>query len=239
MIVFFLCITYVFNTIIDGGFNNLIQTIKTSKEKELDVLRKFNSKSHQSLSNTPQHVADLVLADTNLQNLDIDGYRYSTVQFGFVVFFSASFPLAPLFATIHNLIQKKIDANNLCTRYQRPFALRANGIGVWGHWIFYISYLGVALNAFILSFTSSYFHNYYLSRYENVAGRWVVRLAFMLVFEHAVLFVQFIVSNCLPSMSSKTFDAIKRKEWIESVVSDQDVTPLPCLNQIITISNES
>ena len=41
-------------------------------------------------------------------HISLDGYNAAVIQFGFVVFFSVSFPIAPLFAALHNLIQKRI-----------------------------------------------------------------------------------------------------------------------------------
>ena len=104
------------------------------------------------------------------------------------------------------------------TRYKRPFALQSGGIGVWESWLFFLAYVGVAINAFILSFTSNYFECRYLSQYDGTSGRWVARLTFMLVFEHAVLAVQLIVTSFLPAIPKKVAVTLKRQDYIEKLM---------------------
>ena len=41
-------------------------------------------------------------------HISLDGYNAAVIQFGFIVFFSVSFPIAPLFAALHNIVQKRI-----------------------------------------------------------------------------------------------------------------------------------
>lgn len=53
------------------------------------------------------------------------------VQFGYVLFFSMVFPLAPFVALITNLIQVRVDAYHLVATSQRPIAQKASGVGVW------------------------------------------------------------------------------------------------------------
>lgn len=61
------------------------------------------------------------------------------IQFGFVTLFVASFPLAPLFALLNNIIEIRLDAKKFVTELRRPVAVRAKDIGErlrdrWGSW---------------------------------------------------------------------------------------------------------
>lgn len=54
---------------------------------------------------------------------------FAVIQFGFVTLFVASFPLAPLFALLNNIIEIRLDAKKFVTELRRPVAIRAKDIG--------------------------------------------------------------------------------------------------------------
>uniref|UniRef100_A0A8B9CUL3 Anoctamin n=1 Tax=Anser brachyrhynchus TaxID=132585 RepID=A0A8B9CUL3_9AVES len=56
-------------------------------------------------------------------------YMEMIIQFGFVTLFVASFPLAPLFALLNNIIEIRLDAKKFVTELRRPVAVRAKDIG--------------------------------------------------------------------------------------------------------------
>ncbi|XP_077400619.1 anoctamin-2b isoform X4 [Vanacampus margaritifer] len=58
-------------------------------------------------------------------------YMEMIIQFGFVSLFVASFPLAPLFALLNNVIEIRLDAKKFVTELRRPVAARAKDIGIW------------------------------------------------------------------------------------------------------------
>ncbi|XP_044042469.1 anoctamin-2b isoform X4 [Siniperca chuatsi] len=58
-------------------------------------------------------------------------YMEMIIQFGFVSLFVASFPLAPLFALLNNIIEIRLDAKKFVTELRRPVAVRAKDIGIW------------------------------------------------------------------------------------------------------------
>lgn len=52
------------------------------------------------------------------------------IQFGFVTLFVASFPLAPVFALLNNVIEVRLDAKKFITELRRPDAVRTKDIGM-------------------------------------------------------------------------------------------------------------
>lgn len=56
-------------------------------------------------------------------------FSYLVIQFGMVTLFVASFPLAPLFALLNNVIEIRLDAKKFVTELRRPIAVRAKDIG--------------------------------------------------------------------------------------------------------------
>lgn len=55
----------------------------------------------------------------------------AVIQFGFVTLFVASFPLAPLFALLNNIIEIRLDAKKFVAELRRPDAARAKDIGTY------------------------------------------------------------------------------------------------------------
>lgn len=54
---------------------------------------------------------------------------FLVIQFGMVTLFVASFPLAPLFALLNNIIEIRLDAKKFVMELQRPIAAKAKDIG--------------------------------------------------------------------------------------------------------------
>ncbi|MGH0118831.1 UNVERIFIED_CONTAM: hypothetical protein FKN15_056218 [Acipenser sinensis] len=78
------------------------------------------------------------------------------IQFGFVTLFVASFPLAPLFALLNNVIEIRLDAKKFVTELRRPNAVRAKSIGIWYNILSGMGKFSVIINAFVISFTSDF-----------------------------------------------------------------------------------
>ncbi|XP_042166943.1 anoctamin-1-like [Oncorhynchus tshawytscha] len=83
-------------------------------------------------------------------------YMEMIIQYGFVTIFVASFPLAPLFALLNNVIEIRLDAAKFTTEIRRPDAVRCKDIGIWFNILIGISKFSVITNAFVISFTSDF-----------------------------------------------------------------------------------
>ncbi|XP_067902643.1 anoctamin-1a isoform X2 [Heterodontus francisci] len=83
-------------------------------------------------------------------------YMEMIIQFGFVTLFVASFPLAPLFALLNNVIEIRLDAKKFTSELRRPNASKAKDIGIWYNILRGIGKLAVIINAFVISFTSDF-----------------------------------------------------------------------------------
>uniref|UniRef100_A0A8B9LN81 Anoctamin n=1 Tax=Astyanax mexicanus TaxID=7994 RepID=A0A8B9LN81_ASTMX len=77
-------------------------------------------------------------------------------NFGMVTLFVASFPLAPLFALLNNVIEIRLDAKKFVTEFRRPIGARAKDIGIWYNLLRGLSKVAVIVNAFVISFTSDF-----------------------------------------------------------------------------------
>ncbi|KAG7521750.1 anoctamin-1-like [Solea senegalensis] len=83
-------------------------------------------------------------------------YMEMIIQYGFVSLFVASFPLAPAFALLNNVIEIRLDAAKFVTETRRPDAVRCKDIGIWYNILCGISKFSVITNAFVISFTSEF-----------------------------------------------------------------------------------
>uniref|UniRef100_A0A0N4ZJA1 Anoctamin n=1 Tax=Parastrongyloides trichosuri TaxID=131310 RepID=A0A0N4ZJA1_PARTI len=83
-------------------------------------------------------------------------YLEMVIQFGFVTFFAAAFPLAPFFAFINNIIEIRIDAMKFIEAFRRPMPGHTKNIGVWEKILEGMSHLSVPINGCIIAFTSDF-----------------------------------------------------------------------------------
>ncbi|KAM3869676.1 anoctamin-1-like [Diretmus argenteus] len=83
-------------------------------------------------------------------------YMEMIIQYGFVSLFVASFPLAPAFALLNNVIEIRLDAAKFVTEIRRPDPVRCKDIGIWYNILCGISKFSVITNAFVISFTSEF-----------------------------------------------------------------------------------
>ncbi|XP_032329364.1 anoctamin-2 isoform X3 [Camelus ferus] len=83
-------------------------------------------------------------------------YMEMIIQFGFVTLFVASFPLAPVFALLNNVIEVRLDAKKFVTELRRPDAVRTKDIGIWFDILSGIGKFSVISNAFVIAVTSDF-----------------------------------------------------------------------------------
>ncbi|XP_013873906.1 anoctamin-2b isoform X2 [Austrofundulus limnaeus] len=135
------------NNIFEIGIPKLKKLIRALKEKK--------STSKESDEERPPQQWNQDYALVPFEGLTPE-YMEMIIQFGFVSLFVASFPLAPLFALLNNVIEIRLDAKKLVTELRRPVAARAKDIGIWYNILSGMGKLSVIINAFVISFTSDF-----------------------------------------------------------------------------------
>ena len=83
-------------------------------------------------------------------------YLEMVLQYGFITLFVTAFPLAPAFALINNIIEIRLDADKLLTQTRRPYAARAEDIGIWYGILDALSTFAVITNGLVISLTSGF-----------------------------------------------------------------------------------
>uniref|UniRef100_A0A8C3TID0 Anoctamin n=1 Tax=Chelydra serpentina TaxID=8475 RepID=A0A8C3TID0_CHESE len=123
----------------------LIRYIKLKRQRSLDHEEHLKKKQRYEVDYNLEPFAGLT-----------PEYMEMIIQFGFVTLFVASFPLAPLFALLNNIIEIRLDAKKFVTELRRPVAVRAKDIGIWYNILRGVGKLAVIINAFVISFTSDF-----------------------------------------------------------------------------------
>ncbi|XP_014430071.2 anoctamin-1 isoform X3 [Pelodiscus sinensis] len=123
----------------------LIRYIKLKRQRPLDHEEHMKKKQRYEVDYNLEPFAGLT-----------PEYMEMIIQFGFVTLFVASFPLAPLFALLNNIIEIRLDAKKFVTELRRPVAVRAKDIGIWYNILRAVGKLAVIINAFVISFTSDF-----------------------------------------------------------------------------------
>ncbi len=72
-------------------------------------------------------------------NVLVMRYAEVVLQFGYITMFAPAFPLAPLFSMLCNLLELKINLNNMAYNNKRFIAMGASGIGSWSKIIEFLS----------------------------------------------------------------------------------------------------
>ncbi|CEM22113.1 unnamed protein product [Vitrella brassicaformis CCMP3155] len=122
-----------------------------------------------------------------------DDFESMIVQFGYVVMFSAIFPLAPLLALIGNLLELRTFVIGRITHERRPLPERATGIGPWQPIYEFFSIFSVVANLIVLWFTE----NPTPEECDSKAGG--MGLTHWVIVEHLLILVKLIVAVCVPN----------------------------------------
>ncbi|KAL6478844.1 hypothetical protein MHYP_G00122770 [Metynnis hypsauchen] len=138
------------NNVFEIAIPKLKKMYRTYKEE-----KEGGEKKKSKDPNRPRHRWDLDYELEPYEGLSPE-YMEMIIQYGFVTLFVASFPLAPVFALLNNVIEIRLDAAKFVNEIRRPDAVRAKEIGIWYNILSGISKFAVITNAFVISFTSEF-----------------------------------------------------------------------------------
>jgi uncharacterized membrane protein YhaH (DUF805 family) len=119
--------------------------------------------------------------------------------------------LAPLVALLTNIFDLRLDAKRLVWHTRRPVAEIAHNIGIWQQLLVFINFVAVVSNGFLIAYTSD-FGKKVSEEYGEEGRLWLI-----IVFEHVVFIIMFIVSFCIPDVPR----AVKKAKQREKIVVDQ------------------
>ncbi|CAH1119326.1 unnamed protein product [Phaedon cochleariae] len=118
----------------------------------------------------PQYEIEYKLLPTNRYFLTTE-FSEMVIQFGFVTFFVAAFPLAPLCSLLNNILEMRLDAFKMIALYRRPLPRKASGIGAWDGVLLGLTYISCATNGMVIAFTSDFVsRRQYFNKFSHLRG---------------------------------------------------------------------
>ncbi|KAJ3177944.1 Anoctamin-7 [Geranomyces variabilis] len=155
---------------------------------------------------TPQYVRDETLFEYDDDTL-CDDYGMTVIQFGYIALFSCAFPLAPVFAILNNFVEIRVDSYKMLFEYRRPWAQRAQSIGLWTPIMTSISTISAPLNALVIAFSSTAFDRF--AQRVAPGNTLAVKLGFVIVFEHTVLGLKALCKTLVPAVPGVVKKAVR------------------------------
>ncbi|RIA84496.1 calcium-activated chloride channel-domain-containing protein [Glomus cerebriforme] len=203
----------------------LLNKWNSAKSADWDTLVKKYADSGRKNSEVPQWVEDdhLPASDESIMT----EYEEMVIQFGFLALFGVAFPLAPLFAWINNITEIRSDAFKYIKALQRPVGHRAEDLGMWEKILTIISFIAVLTNAIIIAFHSIWMENQFKKYTDGDNNKLlVIKLGFVLAFEHFVFIIKLIFAYTIPDVSETVKIAIERERYLSRLVLEGDVPAL-------------
>lgn len=148
----------------------------------------------------------------SLGDFTVGEYTEKVIQYGFLMLFAASLPLAPLLALLTNFVDIRVDAKRMLWWYRRPLATIAEDIGTWFIILQFVNFCGVVSNGFLIGFTSSWGRSQ-----DKYTQLWIV-----LGFEHIVFALKFILAYIIPDVPREIQLASRKNMHHMTVVMRKD-----------------
>ncbi|XP_064636071.1 anoctamin-7-like isoform X3 [Lineus longissimus] len=185
------------------------------------------NKIHASMMETdiydPNEYIERERLKPELEDFTLSEYTEKVIQYGYLMLFSASLPLAPLIALLTNLIDASVDAKRMIWWYRRPVAYISQDIGMWYGILEFVNICGVVSNAFLIAFTSSYGRNNFplLSQ----------KLWFIIGFENLVVAVRMTAAWCIPDSPELLINSRREKYQVARIMESGDDKELGVLRK--------
>lgn len=140
------------------------------------------------------------------------------VQMGYVVLFSAAFPLAGLCALANNILEIRSDAFKLAHVHQRPFGQRVANIGTWQNALSLLSLAAVIVNCALIGLSGQ------VSRlWPGLSSTQTVVL--IVALEHVMLGLRSALTWLLPELPSWLAAEIARAEHCRREMQCKGTSP--------------
>lgn len=142
------------------------------------------------------------------------------VQMGYVVLFSAAFPLAGVCALLNNLLEIRSDAFKLAHVHQRPFGQRVANIGTWQNAVGFLGLAAVIVNCALIGLSGQ------VSRlWPGLTSTQTIIL--IVALEHVMLGLRSALKYILPELPSWLAAEIARAEHCRHEIQCKGTSPRP------------
>ncbi|XP_069747516.1 anoctamin-7-like [Narcine bancroftii] len=195
LMIFKLCPKFITDILIPG-IKNLKNKFKRNRNLTLP------STNQNMLSEVDNYIIKEYLKP-DLGDFTLEEYTEKVIQYGYQMLFSISFPLAPLLFFLTILFDIHVDAKRLLWIFKRPVAFMAQDIGHWLTVLDLLNGIAIVTNACLIAFNTDFgrerpFHE---------------QLIILIVIEHLVFVVRFLLSNMIPDVPQHIQLAMRRERY--------------------------
>ena len=163
---------------------------------------------------------DGLLHEASLTPFDpILDYAGCIIQYGYVVYFSASWPLAPLVCAAHTMFRLRSNTLRLTKLSMRPLPEAVSDIGLWHKILIFLAWSGVLINCLLISvstdqldYISCWTHSLFRDSGECAAGHVPMTSRFLIavVVEHMMLAIIVLINAFVPERDDTFNSRVKR-----------------------------
>eukprot|EP00164_Ancoracysta_twista_P001582 GFYU01002074.1.p1 GENE.GFYU01002074.1~~GFYU01002074.1.p1 ORF type:complete len:937 (+),score=239.21 GFYU01002074.1:170-2980(+) len=135
-----------------------------------------------------------------------DDYNELIIQYGYIAFFAATFPLVACAAFLNNLVEIRTDAYKLLTAYQRPEAFNAADIGMWFTVLEIMTFTAITTNCALIFFTKEYSNFGVSNSGEDLVWGFFIS-------EHVLVLFKVAIGTIVPDVPDDVAESIQRARY--------------------------
>jgi hypothetical protein len=193
-----------------GFVEGLQRSLEEEAEAEKRLKKKNEIKEMATRTEKEYHLDACTRYDVTVEE-----FSELAIQFGYVTFFVAAFPMAPLFALFSNYLMIRIEAVNFLRNMRRPMPLTTENIGAWNGIFQIISIISVITNSGIICFTAN----------PNLADYSDSFVAFLAI-QYILFVLMAAAAYFVPDMPASVPIQLKRQEVLVNKVMKEIPDPI-------------
>ncbi|KAI8893240.1 calcium-activated chloride channel-domain-containing protein [Globomyces pollinis-pini] len=191
--------------------------------KVLPAIKKKEIVNHDTF---PAHMHESYLLPPYSRYLASE-FSDRVTQLGYILFFGASFSLAPFLGYVNGVTELKVDVLKYVKFYQRPFVEPAKSIGAWDSILERMTFLSFLVTGATLAFNSKGVAEVFFEPVfgDSVTKDWrrvAYELVFLIVFEHLILFSSIVIHALIPDVPEPVRIGRLAEEHIERLRLSED-----------------
>jgi hypothetical protein len=168
-------------------------------------------------------------------------YAGCVIQFGYVVYFSVSWPLAPLVCALHTMFRLRSNVLRLTKLSMRPKPETTTGIGLWQALLHFVAWSGVLINCLLISvstdelnYISCWTHSLFREQGDCTPNDVPMTTRFLIAVaaEHILLAIIFLINATVPDQEEAFRTTLKKaaftfkRRYIAEQLMDAQLPPV-------------
>ena len=167
-------------------------------------------------------------------------YAGCVIQYGYVVYFSVSWPLAPLVCALHTMFRLRSNTLRLTKLSMRPLPEAASNIGLWQKLLLFEAWSGVLINCLLVSvstdqldYVTCWTHSLFREQGTCESGHVPMTARFLIAVaaEHLVLAIIVLINALVPEREEafnvrlkRAAFQFKKRYMAERLMNEADAT---------------